>query len=125
MFEGGTFEDLIILTIFKSSLLHTAPRQRHTRARRPKPFSTAAKPGDKDGRGKICSYWLLTLPWLLLVGYSSLVTIGCGYWLLWIASIGCNMNLQELEEEDESLDDESDKEKDIKPENKVPSSVFC
>ena len=45
--------------------------------------------------------------------------------MLWIASIGCNMNLQELEEEDESLDDESDKEKDIKPENKVPSSVFC
>ena len=29
------------------------------------------------------------------------------------------MICQELEEEDESLDDESDKEKDIKPENKV------
>ena len=34
-------------------------------------------------------------------------------------------NLQELEEEDESLDDESDKEKDIKPENKVSQSMFC
>ena len=35
------------------------------------------------------------------------------------------INCQELEEEDESLDDESDKEKDIKPENKVPQSKFC
>ena len=34
-------------------------------------------------------------------------------------------NLQELDEEDESLDDESDKEKDIKPENKVQESKSC
>ena len=34
-------------------------------------------------------------------------------------------NFQELEEEDESLDDESDKEKDIKPENKVQESKSC
>ena len=46
-------------------------------------------------------------------------------WLIAVLCLFDETNFQELEEEDESLDDESDKEKDIKPENKVQESKSC
>ena len=89
-------------------------------------------------------YWLVSIGqhWLFTISCPSqgikVKKLRCSRYQLLIGNylVGClelvaglcqfdETNLQELEEEDESLDDESDKEKDIKPENKVQESKIC